>query len=119
MSGAVAARTGAVASRLNSIQKRASITSSEVADLLRTTPQTISRWRRKNVQLEQERLRLLLDLDWLAAQLADYYSPDEARMWLFARHPLISGERPFDRIRRGQIEDVLALIDQLDSSAVV
>lgn len=115
MTGAV----GAVATRLNSIQQNASISSSEVADLLGTTPQTISRWRRQRVQPEQDRLRLLLDLDWLATQLADFYAPDEARLWLFARHPLLGGQRPFDRIKSGQMDDVLALIDQLRSGAVV
>ena len=110
---------GAVAARLDSIQKKASISSSEVAGLLGTTPQTISRWRRRAVQPEQERLRLLLDLDWLVSQLADSYEPDEARLWLFARHQLLDGSRPFDRIKSGQMDDVLALIDQLRSGAVV
>ena len=89
------------------------------ADLLGTTSQTISRWRRNVVQPEQARLRLLLDIEWLASQLADFYPPDEARLWLFARHPLLDGDRPFDRMKAGQIEDVLALIDQLRSGAVV
>lgn len=110
---------GAVAVRLDSIRKKARISSSEVADLLGTTSQTVSRWRRNVVQPEQDRLRLLLDLDWLVSQLADFYEPDEARLWLYARHPLLDGDRPFDRIKRGQMDDVLALIDQLRSGAVV
>ena len=110
---------GAVASRLDSIQNKASINATEVADLLGTTPQTVSRWRRNVVQPEQERLRLLLDLEWLASQLADFYEPDEARLWLFARHQLLAGDRPFDRIKNGRMDDVLALIDQLRSGAVV
>jgi hypothetical protein len=90
-----------------------------MAELLGTTAQTISRWRRRNVQPEQGRLRLLLDLDWLASQLSDFYEPDEARLWLFGRHPLLAGERPYDRIKGGDIESVLQLIDQLRSGAVV
>lgn len=111
--------SGAVAIRLNSIQEKASISASEVADLLGTTSQTVSRWRRNRVQPEQDRLRLLLDLDWLASQLADFYAPDEARLWLLARHPLLDRDRPFDRIKSGRMDDVLALIDQLHSGAVV
>lgn len=111
--------SGAVALRLDSIQRKGGINSREIAELLRTSPQTISRWRRSKVQLEQERLRILLDLDWLVSQLSDFYAPDEARLWLFARHPLLSGDRPYDRIKAGRMEDVLALIDQLKSGAVV
>ena len=114
-----AAATGAVAVRIDSIRSKASISSAEVADLLGTTVQTVSRWRRRNVQPEQDRLRLLLDLDWLASQLADFYRPDEARLWLFARHPLLDFARPYDRIKSGHMEDVLALIDHLRSGAVV
>ena len=110
---------GAVAVRLESIQDKTQISASEVADLLGTSSQTISRWRRNVVQPEQERLRLLLDVEWLASQLADFYRPDEARLWLFSRHPLLDGARPFDEIKAGHMEDVLSLIDQLRSGAVV
>jgi transcriptional regulator with XRE-family HTH domain len=109
---------GAVAARLASIQERGGINAREVAELVGTSPATVSRWR-AGVQPEQERLRILLDLDWLIRQLADFYESDEARLWLFARHPLLHGERPFDKIKQGNIEDVLALIDQLQSGAVV
>ncbi|MBA3687595.1 MAG: helix-turn-helix domain-containing protein [Chloroflexi bacterium] len=108
----------ALAARLDSIQGKGGINAREVADLLGASPAAVSRWRRGRMP-EQDRLRLLLDLDWLVRQLADFYEPDEARLWLFARHPLLQGDRPFDRIKQGQMEDVLTLIDQLGSGAVV
>lgn len=110
--------TGAVAARLASIQQRGGINAREVAELVGTTAATVSRWRAGG-KPAQARLRVLLDLDWLTNQLADFYETDEARLWLFSRHPLLSGDRPFDRIKQGKIEDVLALIDQLQSGAVV
>ena len=110
---------GAVALRIRSIQEKASISSSEVADLLGTTVQTVSRWRKHNVQPEQERLRLLLDLDWLISQLSDFYQPDEARLWLYSRHPLLDAARPYDRIKEGSMDEVLQLIDQMRSGAVI
>jgi transcriptional regulator with XRE-family HTH domain len=110
---------GAVAERLDSIQRNAGINAREVADLIRASPATISRWRGGRVQPEQDRLRLLLDLNWLTDQLADFYAPDEARLWLYARHSLLGGARPYDQIRAGHMDDVLALIDQLRSGAVV
>ena len=110
--------TGAVAARLASIQQRGGINSREVAELVGTTPATVSRWRTGSLPA-QERLRVLLDLDWLTGQLADFYDSDEARLWLFSRHPLLNGERPFDSIKQGKLDDVLALIDQLQTGAVV
>jgi transcriptional regulator with XRE-family HTH domain len=102
----------AVAERLDSIRDRGGIHSREVAQLLDTTPQTVSRWR-------TDGLHRLLTLEWLIGELAEFYEPDQARLWLFAPHRLLGGERPADRIQRGQLEDVLALISQLSDGAFV
>lgn len=39
--------------------------------------------------------------------------------WLMARQPSLGGASPFDKIRAGKTEEVLALIDQLKSGAFV
>jgi transcriptional regulator with XRE-family HTH domain len=109
---------GALVARLDSIQRKGGINAREVAELVGTTPATVSRWR-TGTQPDQGRLRTLLDLDWLIQQLADFYEGEEARLWLFSRHPLLNLDRPYDRIRQGRIEDVLALVEQLQTGAVV
>jgi transcriptional regulator with XRE-family HTH domain len=107
----------AVASRLDTIRKRGGIRSREVAQLLDTTPETISRWQRGRVEPGPDRLQRLLTLEWLIEQLSDLYAPDEARLWLFSHHRLLHGDRPADRIQHGQVDDVLALIAQLRDGA--
>ena len=107
----------AVASRLDTIRKRGGIRSRDVAQLLDTTPETISRWQRGKVEPGRDRLERLLTLEWLVEQLSDLYPPDEARLWLFSHHRLLSGDRPADRIQHGQVDDVLALIAQLKDGA--
>ena len=52
-------------------------------------------------------------------QLGDFYPPDEARLWLFAHHGQLGGRRPADLIAEGQIDQVLALIDQLRDGAYI
>jgi transcriptional regulator with XRE-family HTH domain len=107
----------AVATRLDTIRQRAGIRSREVAQLLGTTPETVSRWQRGRVEPGPDRLERLLTLEWLVEQLSDFYPPDEARLWLFSHHRLLEGDRPADRIQRGQVDDVLALIAQLRDGA--
>jgi transcriptional regulator with XRE-family HTH domain len=107
----------ALRKRLENIREKSGITSREVAQLLKTTPQTVSRWQSGESSPHPKSLERLLALDWLAEQLAQFYTPDEAKLWLFSRHQLLSGERPADRIAEGRVEDVLKLIDQLQSSA--
>jgi transcriptional regulator with XRE-family HTH domain len=109
----------AVAARLDTIRRRGGIKSREVAQLLGTTPETVSRWQRGRVEPGPDRLQRLLTLEWLIEQLGEFYEPAEARLWLFAPHRLLNGERPAERIQEGRVDDVLALIAQLHDGAYV
>jgi transcriptional regulator with XRE-family HTH domain len=109
----------ALADRLDNIRQRGGIQSREVAQLLDTTPQTVSRWRTGKASPQRQGLQRLLTLEWLIGELAEFYTPEEARLWLFAPHRLLGGDRPADRIQNGHVEDVLALIEQLKDGAFV
>ena len=110
---------GAVAATLERIRERAGIRSSEVAWLLKTTPQTVSRWQHGKADPQPRTLSRLLTLEWVATQLGEFYAPDEARLWLYRPHPLLAARRPADLIEGGETDPVLALIDQLKSGAYV
>lgn len=109
----------AIASRLDKITNLAGIRGREVAQLLDTTPETVSRWRGGRVEPQPNRLNRLLLLEWLVTELAEFYPPEEARLWLLSPHPLLGGDRPADRIQQGKLDDVLAVIEQLKTGAFV
>ena len=111
--------SNAIASRLDTIEEVAGITGREVAQLLDTTPETVSRWRRGKVEPRPGRLERLLLLEWLVSGLSDFYKPKEARLWLLSPHRLLGGDRPADRIQQGKLNDVLAIIEQLKTGAFV
>ncbi len=46
-------------------------------------------------------------------QLSDFYEPEDARLWLFARQKLLNGEIPAELIRGGRSEEVIKVLDQL------
>lgn len=110
---------GAVAAKLDSIKDKAGIRGREVADLVGATPQTVSRWRQGRVDPQPSHLNRLLTLEWLASELAEFYDPGDARVWLFSRHRLLQGATPAERIQENRIEEVLALIEQLKTGAYV
>lgn len=110
---------GTLAERLDTIKERGGVRAREVAQLLDTTPQTVSRWQTGKAEPQPASLKRLLALEWLIEQLAAFYAADEVRLWLFAPHPLLDGGRPADRIREDRIDDVLALVDQLRDGAYV
>lgn len=109
----------AIISRLNNMNKLAHVSFKEVAQLLDSTPETVSRWRTGKTEPHPHRRDYLLKLEWLISELSELYSPDEARLWLFSPHKMLGGDRPADRIHNGHIEDVLAIIAQLKDGAYV
>ena len=111
--------TSAVALRLDSIKERAGVRSREIAEMLDTTPQTVSRWQQGRVDPHPAKLHQLLALEWLATQLAEFYEPDDARLWLYSPHKLLAGKRPAELIADGDTDSVLALIDQLRDGAYI
>ncbi len=111
--------TNALASRLDSIQEYSGISGRDIAQLLVTTPQTVSRWRTGQVSPQPRLLERLLTLEWLVSQLGRYYSAEEAKLWLFSRHSLLGGARPADLIAEQRTDEVLQLIDQLDSASYI
>ena len=109
-----------IAEKLESIQLHAGITGSEIAELLDTTPETVSRWRGGRTQPQKRSLEHLLYLDWLIAELSELYKPQEARIWLYSRNRLLGGRRPVDLIASGDDasrEEVLRVISQLKDGA--
>jgi DNA-binding transcriptional regulator YiaG len=111
--------TSAVAVRLDQIQHHAKVSAREVAELLNTTPETVSRWRQGRTQPQPDRRDSLLRLEWLVKELSELYPPAEAHLWLYSPHKRLAGQRPADLIQAGQAEEVLRIIAQLKDGAFV
>ena len=106
-----------LAQRLERIRTLGGILNRDVAQLLETTPETISRWNSGTVEPQRDRLKRLLTLEWLMDELSQFYSPEEAKLWLFSPHRLLQGDTPADRIQRGEFEAVLTIFAQLHDGA--
>ena len=104
---------GAVAKRLESIKSKAAMRSTDVAKLLGTRPETVSRWNQGRAYPQPSKEKTLLELEYLVDQLADFYEPNEARQWMFAPQRLLSGDSPAELIQNGRIDDVRHLVNQM------
>jgi hypothetical protein len=109
----------AIAKRLQSITEKGGLYLVDIANVLGTRPETVSRWNQGRAFPHPGTERLLLELEWIVDQLADFYDPKEARMWLFARQKLFDGKSPADLISEGKTEEVLKAIRQLRDSVFV
>jgi len=111
--------SAALANRLERIRELGGIKGREIAQLMDTTPETVSRWNTGKIEPQPGRLEKLLMLEWMIDELAEFFAPDEARLWLFSPNRMLEGSRPVDHIQKGPIDEVRALIAQLRDGAYV
>jgi transcriptional regulator with XRE-family HTH domain len=106
----------AVAKILDDLRDRGGLKGTDVANMTSVSPATVSRWTSGKAFPQPKTQLLISDLRYVVDRLAEFYSPDETRIWLYARHPLVNGERAIDLIHAGRTTDVLAVIEGLDES---
>lgn len=109
----------ALAREVDEIKTHMNVTSRDVAELLGTTPQTVSRWHSGNASPSTDRLRTLLTLSYVAKETAEFLPPEEARLWLYRPHPQLGGKSPAEVIQAGRTDHVRDLLDQIASGAFV
>jgi DNA-binding XRE family transcriptional regulator len=104
---------------LEDLREMAGLKNVDIANIVDVSEATVSRWG-KAMSLPHPKTQLMLsDLHYVVNRLRDSYTRDEARLWLYSRHPQLDGERAIDRIAAGRAEDVLTVIERLDSAAFV
>lgn len=108
-----ATMTGAVARRLESLRTKGALKDIEVANLLGSRPETVSRWNQGRAYPRANTEKTLLELEYIVDQLADFYEPNEARQWIFAPQKILGGTSPAELIRDGRIDEVMRLVNQL------
>jgi putative toxin-antitoxin system antitoxin component (TIGR02293 family) len=109
----------AVSRKIDSIKERTRISAGSIAEMIGASPQTLSRWAKGKNDPQREHLDRLLEFDYLTERLAEFFSPEDARLWLFAPHPQLNGERPADLLAKGRQKEVLAVIARLQDSAFI
>jgi hypothetical protein len=104
----------AVAKIIDDLRERGSLKGSDVANIAAVSPATVSRWTAGTAFPHPKTQLVISDLRYVVERLADFYSPDETRIWLYAKHRLLDGNRAIDLIYRGKTDEVLAVIESLD-----
>ena len=61
----------------------------------------------------------LLALEFIINELSDFYTPQEARMWLYAPQRLLGDVAPAELIQEGRAQEVIAVVNQLRDGVYV
>lgn len=109
----------AVVRFIDELRDRGGLKGRDIANIFDSSPPTVSRWATGKATPPLEKQTIMADLRFVVDRLSDYYTADETRVWLHSKHPMLNQQRAIDLITAGQSEEVLAVIDRLDSDSFV
>lgn len=107
----------AVSRILDHLRTDGGLQGKDIANIVLVSPATVSRWSNGKATPDLRTQTVIAELRYVVDRLSDFYTPDETRLWLHTRHPMLNGERAIDLINQGQTEAVLAVIEALDAGA--
>jgi transcriptional regulator with XRE-family HTH domain len=107
----------AVSRVLERLREEGGLQGKDIANIVAVSPATVSRWSSGKATPDLRTQTVIAELRYVVDRLADFYTPDETRLWLHARHPMLNNERAIDLINTGRTEEVLAVIEALESGA--
>lgn len=89
----------------------------DIANIVAVSQATVSRWSSGKATPDLHTQTVIAELRYVVDRLSDFYTPGETRIWLHASHPMLGGERAIDLINTGRTEEVLAVIETLETGA--
>src|ERR1700680_2750534 len=107
----------AVSRILDHLREDGGLQGKDIANIVAVSPATVSRWSSGKATPDLKTKTVIAELRYVVDRLGDFYTPDEPRLWLHTSHPMLTGARAIDLINAGRTEEVLAVIESLDSGA--
>jgi transcriptional regulator with XRE-family HTH domain len=109
--------TSPVMGFISCLQKEGGLKATDIANFTKVSKATVSRWTSGQKTPHPKTQLILSDLDYVVKRLTPYYTPEEIRTWLSARHPQLEGRRAVSLIFEGESEAVVSILDRLDADA--
>lgn len=108
---------GAIARYIADFERDGGLRGTDIANFTGVSKATVSRWRAGTARPQPVNERILADLHYVIDRLNEYYTADEIRLWLYAPHPQLDGQRAIDVVHAGRMTEVLQVLDRLDAAA--
>jgi hypothetical protein len=110
-------KSGAMPRYIEELNSVGGLSGTDIANIADVSKATVSRWKAGTVKPQPSTQLVLSDLHYIVGRLQEYYTADEIRTWLYARHPQLEGARAIDLINQNKSEEVLRILDRLDAEA--
>lgn len=79
------------------------------------SPAMVSRWSNGKATPDLRSQTVLAQLRYFVDRFSEFYTPDETRIRLYAPHQMPGGDRTIDLISVGRTQEVLAVIEWVES----
>jgi transcriptional regulator with XRE-family HTH domain len=112
-------KSSAVPRFIDELNVEGGLSGTDLANITDVSKATVSRWKSGAVKPQPATQLVLSDLRYVVGRLTEYYTADEIRTWLYARHPQLNGARAIDLINQNRSEDVLRVLDRLDADVYI
>ena len=99
------------------LQNTGGLKGTDIANFAGVSKATVSRWASGQKSPHPKTQLIMSDLAYVVMRLSEYYSNEEIRAWLYARHPQLDGARAIDLIHDDRSEEIIAILDRLDADA--
>jgi transcriptional regulator with XRE-family HTH domain len=109
--------SNAVVKILGTLRDEGGLQGKDIANIVSVSPATVSRWYSGKASPDLRTQTVIAELRYVVDRLSELYSADETRLWLHTAHPMLHGARAIDLINAGRTEEVLAVIESLDTGA--
>jgi uncharacterized protein (DUF2384 family) len=107
----------AVVRFIDDLKDQGGLKGTDIANFADVSSATVSRWL-AGTHVPHPRTQLMLsNMHYIVSRLDQYYTAGEIRLWLYAPHPQLDGQRAIDCILNDRADDVLAILDRLDADA--
>ena len=108
----------AIAEKVHELTDEGRLSQQDVAQIVGAAPRTVARWIAGTASPQRDARTRLLELAYVAEQLAEVIRREDINLWIFSPNRLLGGDKPADRIRDGDYKKVLAVIDALAEGVV-
>lgn len=92
-----------------------------VSDIARATgvrDRQVQHWAAGSSRPRDETRDRLVDVHYIARQLAEVYRPEGVEIWLHARNPELDGARPIELLGAGEFQPVVLAVERLMNGAM-
>lgn len=104
---------------LNDLEVSGGLRGVDIANFTDVSKATVSRWSNGHKSPHPKTQLTISDLHYVVMRLSEYYTAEETRAWLYAKHPQLEGERAIDLIHQDRSEEVLNILDRLDADVYI